>query len=332
MPKTTSDLAMNSSRLCDYAELPFIFEFAGVCSKSSKEGCVYGTTCLEHTNSSGRSYAMLKTANVADLQPIALRQFQCSQNLFLYSFLTNVSLTTAQSLLSYMDKLNSEEMQSLVKFISIISESEENRPVSQEYQNLKVYLNHYCAAALNVLKRYPERNRIQIPIVMSEGLKNMAAQNAFYQRINYLIANNKINYSKTSDREDAVKIAFVPLSEFNILDQLNMLSLRIFTEVGRMTLSPNAALIDTNIMFGYGNPILDYPESMSDLRRMNQYFGPKTMEKICESHGKRMHYNLQVIVLQAVAIGENAPFTRLCINRLIKNSNNFDVDRVYNKE
>lgn len=279
--------------VCMDKELPCLYEFTNACSQRRAEGdLVYGTTCLRHTNATNRTFTVMGSQTSVNMQPIALKTAVCEKNLFLWSFLTKVSYARAKELVSFMN-VSTEESSNMAKFIMAVSEPRGARQNSEEYQRLTQYLAAYCVSAIKCIESVPERDKILVPINFSTVfMQNTQGNN---------LVNDIINSTELSVQEISPDVGqvFVPLKMLNILDQINILSFRMYCGVGRIALAPNCSITGDRIYLGTGLSIQNALSPVEITKLMSHY--PDGIYRIIRNvHGDGVHNNYDILVMLAV--------------------------------
>lgn len=310
--------------VCNAKELPCFFEFLQTCTPRRDEDLVYGTNCLRHLNVTNRTFTAIGTQTTVDMQPIFTKPATCEPNIFLWSFLTNVSYAKAKDLISFMN-ISTAESNQLAKFIMAVSEPYGKRQNSEEYQRLNQYLSAYCQHAIRCLDGIPDRDKILVPIhfTTSFGAENM--ENAVVESI-LTKADNKL-YSHQIINENTIQV-FVPLTALNLLDQINLLSFRINCGVGRVSLAPNVSITTDRVYVGTG---LSIQNAISTVKigkmRSNQ---PELIYRLITNvHGSEVHNNYDTLVLLAVPDNlQNSIHPPIFIAKRMFLSQTFDIEKL----
>lgn len=284
------------NNICVTRELPCIFEFLGTCSSRREDDIVYGNACLKHNNDMSRTFTPLASQTSVDMQPISLKVAACEKNMFMWSFLTNVSYAKAKDLISFMNISTTESM-TLAKFIMAVSEPMGKRNNTEEYQRLQQYLSIYCQQAIKCIESVPDRDKILIPIIMGQKFRNENKRNKLVNEIFKNALETKI-YSHQKVGTDLYQI-YVPLKALNILDQLNILSYRMYCGIGRVSLAPNVSVTGERIYIGSGLSIRNALTSM-DISKLRSVYPENIYRIIRNVHGDNVHNNYDVLVLLAV--------------------------------
>lgn len=288
-----------SGTACGLKELPCFFEFTGACSARRAEGDIcYGLYCLRHTNATNRTFTVIGSQNTAAMQPIPLKSGACEKNMFLWSFLTKVSYARAKELVSFMN-ISTEESGQLAKFISAVSEPVGSKQNSEEFQRLSQYLSAYYQSAIKCIESIPDRDKILIPINFSPAF---SAQTTGNKLVTDILQNNDLSYQTLST---GVMQTFVPLNMLNILDQINILSFRIYCGVGRIALAPNCSITGDRIYLGAGLSIRNSLNTVDIAKVLQEH--PEAMYRLIRSvHGDNVHNNYDVLVMLAVPDSVNS--------------------------
>ncbi|WBR61464.1 hypothetical protein [Drosophila suzukii associated hytrosavirus 1] len=310
--------------VCSHKELPCFYEFLQTCTPRREEDLVYGLYCLRHTNATNRTFAAMGTQTTVDMQPIYLKTATCERNMFLWSFLTNVTYAKAKELISFMN-ISTSESSNLAKFIMAISEPFGQRQNSEEYQRLHQYLSAYCQNAIKCLEAIPDRDKILIPINMSQ---KFITENVGNRLISDIIERaGKGDYSVQSVNQTTSQI-FVPLTSLNILDQINLLSFRMYCGIGRVSLAPNVSITAERIYIGSGLSIRNALSSV-DITKLRSYFPDYIYRLIRNVHGDNVHNNYDILVLLAVPSSVNTSINpQIFIAKRKYLLSTFDIDKL----
>lgn len=312
------NLSMNACT--NVKELPCFYEFLQTCSHRREEDLVYGLYCLKHTNATNRTYAAIGTQTSVDMQPIFLKTAMCEKNMFLWSFLTNVTYARAKELISFMN-ISTAESSNLAKFIMTCSEHHA-RQNSEEYQRMKVYLSQYCQHAIKCLESISDRDKILIPIKMSKSFKEENKNNKLLVDIlnrrdisNQVIDTNFTEY-------------YVPLSMLNMLDQINLLSFRMYCGIDRVALAPNVSITCDKIYIGSGLSIRN-AISRVDISKLRSHYPNNIYTLIRHIHGDSVHNNYDVLVLFALPNDRNTSISPpIFIAKRIFVDQYFDIEKL----
>nr|QXE96906.1 hypothetical protein [Drosophila-associated salivary gland hypertrophy virus] len=288
----TQQLPMN---VCSHKELPCFFEFLSTCSPRREEDLVYGLYCLRHTNATNRTFAAMGTQTTVDMQPIYLKTAVCERNMFLWSFLTNLTYARAKELISFMN-ISTSESSNMAKFIMTVSEPFGQRQNSEEYQRLSQYLSAYCQNAIKCLESIPDRDKILIPIIFTDQFIVENAQNRLVWDILDKAKKEKLSVQTVNSTSIQV---FVPLTMLNILDQINLLSFRMYCGIGRVSLAPNVSITGERIYIGSGLSIRNALSSV-DITKLRSFYPDNIYRLIRSVHGDNVHNNYDILVLLAV--------------------------------
>lgn len=281
--------------VCSYKELPCFFEFLQTCSARREEDLVYGLYCLRHTNVTNRTFAAMGTQTTVDMQPIYLKTANCERNMFLWSFLTNVTYAKAKELIAFMN-ISTTESSTLAKFIMAVSEPFGQRQNSEEYQRLHQYLSAYCQNAIKCLETIGDRDKILIPINMTSKFIADNANNRIVSDIVDKAVSGELSVQSVNKSTSQI---FVPLSMLNILDQINLLSFRMYCGIGRVALAPNVSITGERIYIGSGLSIRNALSTV-DITKLRSFFPDHIYRLIRNVHGDNVHNNYDVLVLLAV--------------------------------
>lgn len=324
---TPNDCQQNyATTICYAQELPCFYAFLDTCSPKQDDDLVYGISCLRHTNIAHRTFTTMKTHNSVNMQPISLKPATCERNMFLWSTLTNVSYARAKDLISFMG-LNTLESNNLARFIMSVSEPHGSRQNSEEYQRLYQYLSAYCQYAIKCLDAITDRHKIVIPLDLTDNFITQNKSNNFLAEIINKANNNTINHQTLNDNS---KKYYVPLTMFNIIDQLHLLSYRIFCGVGRIGLAPNVSIANGNIFVGSGLTIKNYVNKV-DISKLRAYYPEPIYRTIRHIHGDNVHSNFDVLVLLAVPSGPNVFINpQIFIAKRKYLTSTFDVEKLEN--
>lgn len=233
------------------------------------------------------------------MQPIYLKTAVCEKNMFLWSFLTNVSYPRAKELISFMN-ISTTESSNLAKFLMAVSEPHGHRQNSEEFQRMYQYLSAYCQSAIKCLEAVPDRDKILIPILFT---RKFVENNARNRMVNDIITKSEAGtYAMQRVNDDARQI-FVPLSSLNILDQVNLLSFRMYCGIGRVGLAPNVSITGDRVYIGSGLSIRNAISSV-DITKLRSVYPDSVYRLIRKVHGDSVHNNYDILVLLAVP---NAP-------------------------
>lgn len=310
--------------ICINKELPCFYEFLETCTAHRDEDLVYGLYCLRHTNATNRTFTAMGTQNTVNMQPISLKTATCERNMFLWSFLTNVTYAKAKDLISFMN-ISTNESSNLAKFIMAVSEPRGTRQNSEEFQSLQLYLSAYCQAAIKCLDAIPDRDKIIIPI-------NMSTSFLYENRHNNLIADIKNKGARKEISTQTINANstqyFVPLSMLNILDQINLLSFRMYCGVGRIALAPNVSISNNSIFVGSGLSIRNALSNV-DIGKLKSHYPDSIYRLIRNIHGDNVHNNYDILVLLAVPSNVNIsinPQLFIAKRKFIKL--HFDLDKL----
>lgn len=309
--------------VCTNKELPCFFEFLNTCTPR-REDLVYGLYCLRHTNVTSRTYAAIATQTSVDMQPISTKVATCERNMFLWSFLTNVTYAKAKDLISFMN-ISSTESSQLAKFIVSTSEPLSQHHNSEEFQRLNQYLSAYCQNAIKCLDSIPDRDKILIPVNFT---KEFIDENKSNNLVNDIIEKSKRNeYSRQKINTNTEQI-YVPLNAFNILDQINLLSFRMYCGIGRVSLAPNVSITGERIYIGSGLSIRNAISSMK-ISKLKAYFPDNIYKLILSIHGDSVHNNYDTLVLLAVPSNINIAINpQIFIAKRKYLLNTFDVEKL----
>lgn len=309
---------------CGFKELPCFYEFLGTCSPRRDEDLVYGLHCLRHTNATNRTFTAMGTQTSVDMQPIYLKTATCEKNMFLWSFLTNLSYPKAKELISFMN-ISTAESSNLAKFLMAVSEPYGKRQNSEEYQRLYQYLSAYCQNAIKSIETIPDRDKILIPIVFTKQFSTDNYQNKLVAEI--MDKGQRGEYSSQTINESTFQI-FVPLKSLNILDQINLLSFRMYCGIGRVSLAPNVSVTNERMYIGSGLSIRNALTSV-DISKLRSVY-PETIYRLIRNvHGDNVHNNYDVLVLLAVPSTLNIainPQVFIAKRKFIASS--FDIDKL----
>lgn len=302
-------------------ELPCFFEFLNSCSSKRDEDLVYGLYCLRHTNSTYRTYAAIGTQTTVNMQPIYLRPATCEKNMFLWSFLTKVPYQKAKEMISFMN-ISITESGNLAKFIEIVSEEYGSRQNSEEYQRLNQYLSAYCQHAIKCLESIPDRDKILIPIRMSE---QFIEQNKMNKLVANITTRTDISRQQIGSK---FKEYYVPLTMLNILDQINLLSFRIFCGIDRISLAPNVSITCERIYIGTGLSIRNAISNV-DISKLRSHYPSNIYTLIRNIHGDNVHNNYDVLVLLALPNDTDTTINpQIFIAKRIFINSHFDIDKL----
>lgn len=288
--------AMN---MCSHKELPCFFEFLHSCTVNREEDLVYGLYCLRHTNATNRTFAAIGTQTTVDMQPIYLKTATCEPNMFLWSFLTNVTYPRAKELISFMN-IGTQESSSLAKFIMAVSEPVGSRN-GEEFQRLHQYLAAYCQSAIKCIETIPDRDKILIPINLSTSFLADNISNSLVADIVDKASNKELSMQTVTN--DVTQF-FVPLSMLNILDQINLLSFRMYCGIGRISLAPNVSVTGDRIFIGSGLSIRNALSSVQ-ISKLRSYYPDNIYRIIRNVHTDSVHQNYDILVMLAVPANIN---------------------------
>lgn len=315
------------NNICSQKELPCIFEFLGTCSPRREDDVVYGNSCLKHNNDASRTFTPMASQTTVDMQPISLKIAACEKNMFLWSFVTNLSYAKAKELISFMD-IGTVESSNLAKFLMVVSEPMGQRVNSEEYQRLYQYLSVYCQHAIKCIESIPDRDKILIPIVMGEKFLMENKRNRLVSDIYNKAINQKLYSYQTIGNTNNVYQIFVPLKALNILDQINLLSYRIYCGVGRTALSPNVSVTNDRIIIGSGLSIRNALTSV-DISKLRSMYPENIYRIIRNVHGDNVHNNYDVLVLLAVPNNVNFSISpQIFIAKRSYITSTFDIDKL----
>lgn len=310
--------------ICNHKELPCFFEFSQACSPRRDEDLVYGLYCLRHTNASNRTFTAIGTQTSVDMQPIYLKTAVCEKNMFLWSFLTNVSYPRAKELISYMN-ISTTESTNLAKFLMAVSEPQGQRQNSEEFQRMYQYLSMYCQHAIKCLEAIPDRDKIYVPILFTQKFKDNNRKNRL---VNDIINKGNERLYPTQALNDNSTQYFVPLTALNILDQINLLSFRIYCGIGRVGLAPNVSVTGDRIYIGSGLSIRNAISSV-DISKLRSVYPENIYRLLRKVHGDSVHNNYDILVLLAVPSAQNLvinPQIFIAKRKFILSS--FDIDKL----
>lgn len=317
----TQILPMN---VCSFKELPCFFEFLQTCTPRREDDLVYGIYCLRHTNATNRTYTAMGTQTTVDMQPIYLKPANCERNMFLWSFLTNVTYARAKELISFMS-ISTMESSNLAKFIMAGSEPFGSRHNSEEYQRINQYLSAYCQNAIKCLETITDRDKILIPITVTNAFITENKKNNLLADILGKAARKEL--SSQTVNPSTIQI-FVPLSMLNILDQINLLSFRIYCGVGRVALAPNCSITNECIYIGTGLSIRNALSSV-EISKLRSFYPDNIYKIIREVHGDSVHNNFDVLVLLAVPSNLNISISpQIFIAKRKYLLHTFDIDKL----
>lgn len=315
---------INALNICGHKELPCFFEFLQSCSPRREEDLVYGIHCLRHLHATNRTVITMATQSSVDLQPMFMKTATCEKNIFLWSFLTNLSYPQAKELISFMN-IGTAESSNLAKFMMAVSEPYGRRQNSEEYQRLYQYLSAYCQNAISCIETIPDRDKILIPVIMTNKFREDNSQNRLISDISDKINKKELSFQKINDFTNQV---FIPLKYFNILDQINLLSFRIYCGIGRISLAPNVSLTCERVYIGSGLSIRNTVSTL-DISKMRSVM-PDIIYRIVKSiHGTNVHSNYDVLVLLAVPVStcsSISPQIFLAKRKFLTSS--FDIDKL----
>lgn len=292
---------INPTELCYPRELPCIYEFLQGCTPRNTEDLVYGPHCTQHTHSSNRTFLPVGTQNSVNMQSIYIKPVSCEQNLFIWSFLTKLSYSEAKQIISYMN-LDSIESNNLAKFLVAGSRARGTEDNSEEYQKFTTYLSSYCQSAIKCLAAIPERDKILIPTILSETFLNENMGNSI---INDIVKRKKadgMSFQKISEEDT---LFYIPMTMFNILDQINFLSFRIYCGFKRLTLASNVSLRNRNMIIGIGLPIRN-SLSRAEIGKLKAHYSDGIYKLLINAHGNAVHFNYDFLVLLTVPNETNA--------------------------
>lgn len=310
--------------ICGSKELPCLYEFLGTCSPRRDDDIVYGTFCLKHTNCMNRTFTPMATQTSVDIQPISLKTAACEKNMFLWSFITNLSYPRAKELISFMN-ISTVESSNLAKFLMAVSEPFGQRQNSEEYQRLNQYLSMYCQHAIKCLESIPDRDKIMIPIVMGDKFTTENGKNRMIADI--LDKMQKKQYSSQSIGNNVNQV-FVPLKSLNILDQINLLSYRMYCGIGRVSLAPNVSITGGRIYIGSGLSIRNALTSV-DISKLRSVYPDNIYRIIRNVHGDNVHNNYDILVLLAVPATINMAINpQIFIAKRKYLVSSFDIDKL----
>lgn len=310
--------------MCTHKELPCFFEFLHSCTSNREDDLVYGIYCLRHTNASNRTFAAIGTQTTVDMQPIYLKTATCEPNMFLWSFLTNVTYPRAKELISFMN-ISTQESSNLAKFIMAVSEPVGSRQNSEEFQRLHQYLSAYCQSAIKCIETIPDRDKILIPINFSTAFLSDNLSNSLVSEIVDKIESKE--FSSQSINPDVTQV-FVPLSMLNILDQINLLSFRMYCGIGRISLAPNVSITGERIFIGSGLSIRNALSTV-EITKLRSFYPDQIYRLIRNVHGDSVHNNYDILVLLAVPANINISINpQIFIAQRKYVSNSFDVEKL----
>lgn len=302
-------------------ELPCFYEFLNSCSHKRDEDLVYGLYCIRHTNAAFRTYAAIGTQSTVDMQPIFLRPATCEKNMFLWSFLTKVTYQKAKEMISFMN-ISTTESSNLAKFIETVSEEYGARQNSEEYQRLNQYLSAYCQHAIKCLESISDRDKILIPIKMSTVFKE---ENKMNKLVASIIDRRDISWQTIDNRFTEY---YVPLTMLNILDQINLLSFRMFCGIDRISLAPNVSITCGRLYIGSGLSIRNAHSSV-DISKLRSRYPSNIYTLIRNIHGDSVHNNYDVLVLFALPSDKNITVNPpIFIAKRIFLDSHFDIDKL----
>lgn len=287
--------------VCTAKELPCFYEFLNTCTPRREDDLVYGTKCLRHLNVTNRTYTAIGTQTSVDMQPIFTKTATCEPNLFLWSFLTNVSYAKAKDLISYMN-ISTTESNQLAKFIMAVSEPQK-RDNSLEFQLILQYLSAYCQHAIRCLDTIPDRNKILVPINFTQSFLEENFLNSMMYNIIDLSKDSVLSSQNINDN-GTIQI-FVPLSSLNLLDQINLLSFRIHCGVGRVSLAPNVSVTGDRVYIGTGLSIHNAISTVK-ISKMRSVQPDALYRLIVAVHGDEVHNNYDTLVLLTVPDSVNS--------------------------
>lgn len=312
------------STTCADKALPCLFEFNNSCTPKNDD-LVYGTYCLRHTNATNRTYIPIGSQTSVDMQPIYIRPATCENNMFLWSFITNVSYAKAKLLASFMD-ISVIESQNLAKFISILSERHDGRDNTAEFQRLKQYLSIYCEFALKSLESVPDRDKILVPVYMSNKFVEDNKKNQLVQNIQAMMKRNELTHQAV---DTSTHLVYIPLNMFNLLDQINFLSFRMYCGVGQISLAPNCSVNGLRVVIGTGLSIKN-ALSPVDITKLKSHYSDQIYRTIRNIHGDTVHNNYDVLVLLVVpgSTGSTISPQIFIANRRYVNSY-FDIEQLH---
>ena len=97
---------------------------------------------------------------------------------------------------------------------------------------------------------------------------------------------------------------FVPLSMLNILDQINLLSFRMYCGIGRISLAPNVSVTGDRIFIGSGLSIRNALSSVQ-ISKLRSYYPDNIYRIIRNVHTDSVHQNYDILVMLAVPANIN---------------------------
>lgn len=326
-PKTYQDCSSQTPMVnCGYKELPCFFEFLGNCSPRKEDDLVYGLYCLRHTNATSRTFAAMGTQTTVDMQPISLKTATCEKNMFLWSFLTNLDYSKAKELVSFMS-ISTNDASNLSKFMMAVSESYTQRSNSEEYQRLHQYLSAYCQSAIACIQSIPDRDKILIPVFFTKQFLEDNSSNKLIDEILNLKTKGQLSFEQPSVNLWRI---YIPLTMFNLLDQINLLSFRMYCGIGKVSLAPNCGITNERILIGEGLAIRNALSSV-EISKLRAFFPDAIYKALRCIHGDSVHFNFDILVLCVVPANN----VQTCVNpqifiakRKFQTTTLFDIDKL----
>lgn len=304
-------------------ELPCFFEFLRGCSPQQEADLVYGLYCMKHTHDSNRTFVPIGNQHSVNLEPVYLRPAKSEKNIFLWSFLTNVSYVKARELSAFMN-LSTIDASKISKFIMTLSEPQNNRDNSADYQILSQYLSAYCQHAIKCIETIQDREKLSIPMYLSENFFERNKRNRIVNEIKTQMSTNQISHEKI----DGYYMVYVPLTMLNILDQIQLLSFRMYSGPSRSTLAANVTVYGERVVIGCGLGI-NNTLSPVDIKTLRSNHPEKLYQIIKRIHGDSVQINLDILVLLSVPSQMNSIVKpQIFVAQRIFLSIHFEIDKL----
>lgn len=297
-----------NEEMCDYdgsaAGSICILSFTQCCD--TDHPILIGGYCLYHNLLLfKRVYLAMPFNSGIRVVPFSQHRALYQRSMFLTSLLPiNASQHDIEALLQHVGSLSNEERNQITKFYSFLSQIPSRFKTDRDTAIFKVYMQEILAGYSRWLNLYDNViSNLQVSVTLDDAFANTLKNNKFFEDIQkhkVAIPNETVEIQSTYE---------VPLSLFNIIDILSILSYHLDVRINQVGYAANCEIGNGAFIHGSGQGILNaidqYNQTSIDAKFREH--APEVRDAL-EKEDLKTVANLDVMVLSVTAINtSNAP-------------------------
>lgn len=314
-----NDMVNNGA--CTTIKMPCLGEFTGTCTGE----LFFGNYCLCHNYIlCDRTYALMRTNdNEAQPMPVSTKKAIASPSFILWSGITDVSFTEAYAMLNHLEH---EERTKWANFISVVSKKQGTNVNSTEFAELGKFLNDYASSAIRFLQPYRQIIENLNVLVFVAKDKPAFKKNKFFEGYTEVNVTNAASGGDGNNEPEPLSVLEIPMSKFNLLDQIQLLSYNIHTTVESISQIPNVGVYYNMFVHGIGRPIYNFAQKVSP--KLANSYPPETMEYLRKQFGTNVQINLDPLTLCLTPKTNNVTKPLIAVGPLRKIHTQLQINKI----